>query len=53
MQKSFEFEKIKDPRRVGFDSTKLRSHASFWRDNLQLNRECGGREKIRTWDTMI
>ena len=48
MEKIFEFEQIRDPRRVRFASTKLRRHASLWWDKLQLNRKCSGREKIKT-----
>ena len=53
MEKFFEFEYIRDPRRVRFSSTKLRSHASLWWDKLQVNRESSGREKIKTWDRMV
>ena len=51
MKKIFEFEQIRDPRRVRFASSKLRSHASLWWDTLQLNR--GDREKVKTWDRMV
>ena len=53
IKKIFEFEKIRDPRRVRFSSTKLRIHASLWWNELQLNKECSGREKIKTWDRMV
>ena len=53
MEKFFEFEKIRYPQRVRFASTKFRSHASLWWDKLQLDRECGGREKIKSWDRML
>ena len=53
MEKSFEFEKIGDPRRVRFSSLKLRSCASLWWHKLQLNRESSGTKKIKTWDRMV
>ena len=54
MEKFFEFEQIRDPRRVRFARlTKLISHSSLWWDKLQLNRESSGREKIKTWDMMV
>ena len=53
MEKFFDFEKIRDPMRVRFASTKLKSHAFLWWDKLQLNRECSGKGKFKTWDRMV
>jgi hypothetical protein len=44
MEKYFEFEQIKDPMRVRFACTRMKSHASLWWDKLQLEREYDEKE---------
>ena len=45
MKKFFEFEHIRDSRRVRFVSKKLKSHAYLWWNRLQLIIGSGEREK--------
>jgi len=53
MENFLKFKQIRDPRRFRFASMKLKSHASLWWDNLQLNRKSCGTEKIKILDRMV
>jgi hypothetical protein len=33
--------------------TKLKGHAALWWDELQADRRCKGKQKIKSWDRMI
>ena len=33
--------------------TKLKGHAALWWDELQADRRCKGKQKIKIWDRMI
>jgi hypothetical protein len=32
---------------------KLKGHATLWWDELQADRRCKGKQKIKSWDRMI
>jgi hypothetical protein len=51
--KFFEFEQIEDPKRVKLACTKLKGHASLVWDNVQLDMQRNGKDKIKAWDKMV
>jgi hypothetical protein len=53
MDTFFEFEQIKDTKRVKLEWKKLKGNASLWWDNIQLDGKRRGRNKIRVWSRMI
>ena len=52
-QEYFEYEKIEDPDRVKFAKAKLKGHAKVWWEEVQLDRNNRGKEKITKWDRMV
>lgn len=53
MDKFFDFENTLDNRKVKITVTRLKGHASLWWENLQIDRQRRGKEKIRTWMKMV
>ena len=49
----FEYEDIRDPDRVKFAKAKLKGHAKIWWQEVQLERNRRGKEKITRWDRMV
>jgi hypothetical protein len=33
--------------------TRLKGHATLWWEELQANKRCKGKQKIRSWDRMV
>ena len=53
MEKHFNIEKIKDPKRVKVSSLKLKGHSSLWWENVEANNVKKGKYKVNTWDRMV
>jgi hypothetical protein len=49
----FDYEDIKEEKKVRHAITNLKGHAALWWDELQVDRRCKGKQKIKSWDRMI
>jgi hypothetical protein len=49
----FDYEDIEDDKKVIHAVTRLKGHAALWWDELQADRHCQGKQKIKSWDRMI
>jgi hypothetical protein len=49
----FDYEDVEEDKKVKHAITRLKGHATLWWDELQANRHCKGRQKIKSWDRMI
>ena len=53
LEEYFEYEDIRDPDRVKFAKAKMKGHAKIWWQEVQLERNRRGKEKITRWDRMV
>jgi hypothetical protein len=49
----FDYEDVKEDKKVKHVVTRLKGHATLWWDELQADRHCKGKQKIKSWDRMI
>jgi hypothetical protein len=49
----FDYEDIKEDKKVRHAVMKLKGHAALWWDELQADRRSKGKQKIKSWDRMI
>jgi hypothetical protein len=49
----FDYEDIEEDKKVRHAITRLKGHAALWWDELQADRRCQGKQKIKSWDRMI
>jgi hypothetical protein len=49
----FDYEDIEEDKKVRHAVMKLKGHATLWWDELQAERHCKGKKKIKSWDRMI
>jgi hypothetical protein len=49
----FDYEDIEEDKKVRHAVTRLKGHAALWWDELQADRRCQGKQKIKSWDRMI
>ena len=49
----FDYEDIKEDKKVKHAFTKLKGHAALWWDELQADRRWKGKQKIKSWDRMV
>ena len=49
----FDYEDIEEDKKVRHAITILKGHATLWWDELQADRCCQGKQKIKSWDRMI
>jgi hypothetical protein len=49
----FDYEDIEEDKKVEHAVTHLKGHATLWWDELQADRRCKGKQKIKSWDQMI
>jgi hypothetical protein len=49
----FDYEDIEEDKKVRHAVTKLKGHAALWWDELQADRRCKGKQKIKSWDRMV
>ena len=53
MLKNFDYEDFDEERKVKQVVTRLKGHAALWWDELQTDRCCKGKQKIKSWDRMV
>jgi hypothetical protein len=53
LDKYFDYENIEEDRKVKHDVTRLKENATLWWDEMQANRRCKGKKRIKTWDRMV
>jgi hypothetical protein len=49
----FDYEDVEEDKKVKHVVTRLKGHAALWWDELQTDRRCKGKQKIKSWDRMI
>jgi hypothetical protein len=49
----FDYEYVEEDKKVKHVVTRLKGHATLWWDELQDDRCCNGKQKIKSWDRMI
>jgi hypothetical protein len=49
----FDYEDVEEDKKVRHAITRLKGHAALWWDELQEDRCCQGKQKIKIWDRMI
>jgi hypothetical protein len=49
----FDYEDVEEDKKVKHVVTRLKGHAALWWDELQADRRCKGKQKIKSWDIMI
>jgi hypothetical protein len=53
LDKYFDYEDIEEDRKVKHVVTRLKGHATLWWDELQADRHCKGKQRIKSWDRMV
>ena len=53
LEEYFEYEDIGDPDTVKFVKAKMKVHAKIWWQEIQLERNGRGKEKITRWDRIV
>jgi hypothetical protein len=53
IDKYFNYEDVEEDKKVKHAITRLKGHATLWWDELQADRSCKGKQKIKSWDRMI
>jgi hypothetical protein len=49
----FDYEDVEEDKKVKHVVTRLKGHVALWWDELQADRRCQGKQKIKSWDRMI
>jgi hypothetical protein len=49
----FDYEDVEEDKKVKHAVTRLKGHATLWWDEVQADRHCQGKWKIKSWDRMI
>jgi hypothetical protein len=49
----FDYEDVEEDKKVKHAVTILKGHVALWWDELQDDRRCEGKQKIKSWDMMI
>jgi hypothetical protein len=53
IDKYFDYEEIVEEKKVKHAITRLKGHATLWWDELQVDRRCKGKQKMKSWDKMV
>jgi hypothetical protein len=53
LDKYFDYEDVEEDKKVKHTVTRLKGHATLWWDELQADRHCKGKQKIKSWDRMV
>jgi hypothetical protein len=53
LDKYFDYEDVEEDKKVKHVITRLKGHATLWWDELQADRCCKGKQKIKSWDRMV
>jgi hypothetical protein len=49
----FDYEYVEEDKKVRHAIMRLKGHTTLWWDELQVDRRCKGKQKIKIWDRMI
>jgi hypothetical protein len=49
----FDYEYVEEDKKVKHVVTRLKGHATLWWDELQADRHCKGKQKIKSWHRMV
>jgi hypothetical protein len=53
LDKYFDYEDVEEDKKVKHVVTRLKGHATLWWDELQVDRHCKGKQRIKSWDRMV
>jgi Icc-related predicted phosphoesterase len=53
MDTYFDYEDVEEEKKVKHVVTRVKGHATLWWDELQADRRCKGKKKIKSWNRMI
>ena len=53
LDKYFEYDEVEEDKRVRLAVTRLKGHASLWRDSVQAERQRKNKLLIKSWDRMV
>jgi hypothetical protein len=53
LDRYFECEDVEEDKKVKHAITRLKGHVTLWWDELQADRRCKGKQKIKSWDRMV
>jgi hypothetical protein len=53
LDKHFDYEDVEEDKKVRHVITRLKGCATLWWDELQANRRCKSKQKIKSWDRMV
>jgi hypothetical protein len=53
MDKYFDYEDVKEEKKVIHVVTRLKGHAVLWWDELHADRRSKGKQNIKNWDRMV
>jgi hypothetical protein len=53
LDKYFDYEDVEEDKKFKHAITRLKGHVELWWDELQADRCCKGKQKIKSWDRMV
>ena len=53
LDKYFDYEDIEEDKKFKHPITRLKGNATLWWDELQVDRRCKGKKKIKSWDRIV
>jgi hypothetical protein len=53
MDKYFDYEDFEEDKKVKHVVTRLKGHVALWWDELQADKRCKGKQKIKSWDRIV
>jgi hypothetical protein len=53
LDKYFDYEDVEEDTKAKHAITRIKGHATLWWDELQADRCCKGKPKIKSWDRMV
>jgi hypothetical protein len=53
LDKYFDYEYIEEDKKVKNTVTRLKGHETLWWDELQADKHCKGKQRIKNWDRMV
>jgi hypothetical protein len=53
LDKYFDYENVEEDKKVKHVVTRLKGHAALSWDELQADRHCKGKQKVKSWDRMV
>jgi hypothetical protein len=53
LDKYFDYQEVEEDKKVKHGVTKLKGHVALWWDELQVDRHCKGKKRIKSWYRMV